>query len=261
MKKIRTNLFATLMLCMTLTVSGCLTQDPVQVVDKSSVFFGRDHQGRYVERGSDDEITSSSLAPLRNNNSSTNKESTMGFLVAKKKQDPKVIINENKDTSVEERNSSNSKDLTYVAPKKISKTTQSTSKDFLLKTPINSNNFEWPVVGGEVLARFGKNGNKFNEGINIAAPLGTPVTSAGDGKVVYIGNNIEGYGNLIIIKHANDFMTAYSHIGNILVERGVQVKKGEGIAAIGKTGNVTKPQLHFSVRKGKKTIDPEKRIG
>ena len=72
-----------------------------------------------------------------------------------------------------------------------------------------------------------------------------------------IGNNIEGYGNMIIVKHSGDYMTAYSHVQDILVERGKQVKKGESIATVGQTGNISLPQLHFSVRKGKKTINPE----
>jgi len=77
-------------------------------------------------------------------------------------------------------------------------------------------------------------------------------------KVVYIGNNVEGYGNLLIIRHEGDIMTAYAHLKDIVVERGAQVKRGESIGSVGQVGNVKEPQLHFSIRKGKKTIDPEK---
>lgn len=130
------------------------------------------------------------------------------------------------------------------------------SKDFKVPAPINSKRFEWPVHG-KILSRYGNNANKFNDGINIAANAGTPVAAASEGKVAYIGNNVEGYGNLVILKHDNDIMTAYAHLDDIAVERGAQVKKGESIGTVGKSGNITQPQLHFSVRKGKKTVDPE----
>lgn len=131
-----------------------------------------------------------------------------------------------------------------------------TSAGFKLKNPLNLSNYDWPVEGN-VLSRYGKLGNKFNEGLNISAPLGAPVTAASDGKVVYIGNNVEGYGNLLILRHDNDLMTAYAHMKDIVVQRGAMVKKGESVGSVGQAGNVSQPQLHFSVRKGKKTIDPE----
>jgi murein DD-endopeptidase MepM/ murein hydrolase activator NlpD len=133
----------------------------------------------------------------------------------------------------------------------------STGTTYKLASPLNSPKFEWPVEG-KVTSHYGKTGNKFNEGINVVAPLGSPVSAASDGKVVYIGNNVEGYGNLLIIRHEGDIMTAYAHLKDIVVERGAQVKRGESIGSVGQVGNVKEPQLHFSIRKGKKTVDPEK---
>lgn len=130
------------------------------------------------------------------------------------------------------------------------------NKDFKVPAPINSKRFEWPVHG-KILSRYGKNAQKFNDGINIAATAGTPVMAASEGKVVYIGKNVEGYGNLVILKHDNDVMTAYAHLDDIAVDRGALVKKGESIGTVGKSGNIAQPQLHFSMRKGKKTVDPE----
>ncbi len=146
--------------------------------------------------------------------------------------------------------------LSSKEPEKPAAKVATRDKDFKVPAPINSKRFEWPVHG-KILSRYGNNANKFNDGINIAAASGTPVTAASEGKVAYIGNNIEGYGNLVILKHDNDIMTAYAHLDDIAVERGAQVKKGESIGTVGKSGNITQPQLHFSVRKGKKTVDPE----
>ncbi|MDF3048085.1 MAG: putative lipoprotein [Candidatus Midichloriaceae bacterium] len=142
-------------------------------------------------------------------------------------------------------------------PEASNQVVASSGSSYKTPSPLNSQKFEWPVEG-KVLSHYGKTGNKFNEGINIAAPLGSPVSAASDGKVVYIGNNVEGYGNLLIIKHDGDIMTAYAHLKDIVVERGAQVKRGESIGSVGQVGNVREPQLHFSIRKGKKTIDPEK---
>ena len=128
--------------------------------------------------------------------------------------------------------------------------------NYKIKFPVGLSSFEWPLEG-KVIGRFGKNGNKFNEGIFISAPLGTPVVTVGNGKVIYIGKNVEGYGNLLIIKHDNDLMSAYAHLKDIVVERNATVKKGESIGSVGQVGNVDQPQLHFSIRKGKKTINPE----
>lgn len=151
-------------------------------------------------------------------------------------------------------------DLEKEVDNKISKATeasiQTTGGSFKLANPLGLSSYQWPI-NGQILARYGKTGNKFNEGINIAAPIGTSVSAAADGKVVYVGNNVEGYGNLIILRHENDLMTAYAHLGEISVERGAEIKRGASIGTVGKAGNVKDPQLHFSIRKGKKTVNPE----
>lgn len=128
--------------------------------------------------------------------------------------------------------------------------------DFKYPNPLDSKQFIWPVYG-KVLSRYGKSGQSFNEGINIAAPLGTVVRATADGEVMYVGREPKVYGNLIIIKHANNYLTAYAHNDKINVKRGAKVKQGQPIATVGKTGAVSIPQLHFSMRKDKKTINPE----
>jgi murein DD-endopeptidase MepM/ murein hydrolase activator NlpD len=116
--------------------------------------------------------------------------------------------------------------------------------------------FRWPVRG-RVIAGFGPTPNGLqNDGINLAVPEGTPVKAAEDGVVAYAGNELKGYGNLVLVRHANGFVTAYAHASDILVKRGEAVKRGQVIAHSGQTGSVTSPQLHFEIRKGATPVDP-----
>ncbi len=116
--------------------------------------------------------------------------------------------------------------------------------------------FRWPVRG-RVMAGFGPKPNGLqNDGINLAVPEGTPVKAAEDGVVAYAGNELKGYGNLVLVRHSNGFVTAYAHASEIMVKRGDEVKRGQVIAKSGQTGNVTAPQLHFEIRKGSTPVDP-----
>jgi murein DD-endopeptidase MepM/ murein hydrolase activator NlpD len=118
--------------------------------------------------------------------------------------------------------------------------------------------FRWPVRG-RVIAGFGpKTNGAQNDGINLAVPEGTPVKAADDGVVAYAGNELKGYGNLVLIRHANGFVSAYAHASELLVKRGDTIKRGQVIAHAGQTGNVTSPQLHFEIRKGSTPVDPTK---
>jgi murein DD-endopeptidase MepM/ murein hydrolase activator NlpD len=117
-------------------------------------------------------------------------------------------------------------------------------------------NFIWPV-SGQVISKFGNKGSgKKNDGINIEAAEGADVKAVADGTVVYAGNELKGYGNLVIIKHANDILTAYGHQQKLSVTKGDKVKAGQVIGQVGDTGNVDSPQLHFAVRKAKKPVNP-----
>lgn len=122
---------------------------------------------------------------------------------------------------------------------------------------LSAGNFRWPARG-RVIAGFGANGG--NEGINIAVPEGTPVKAAEAGTVTYAGSEVKGYGNLVLIRHENGFVSAYAHNGSLSVKRGEQVKRGQVIATSGQTGNVTSPQLHFEIRKGATPVDPIKHL-
>ena len=116
--------------------------------------------------------------------------------------------------------------------------------------------FRWPVRGKVIAAYGAKTNGKANDGINLAVPEGTPVKAADDGVVAYSGNELKGYGNLVLIRHANGYVTAYAHASELLVKRGDTIKRGQVIAKSGQSGEVQSPQLHFEIRKGSSPVDP-----
>lgn len=118
--------------------------------------------------------------------------------------------------------------------------------------------FVWPVKGRVVSGYGPKEGGLYNEGINIAAPKGTPVAAAANGVVAYVGSDLKSYGNLVLIRHGGGTMTAYAHLSAINVKKGQSVKRGQAIGTIGSSGSVETSQLHFEVRKGGNTLDPKK---
>lgn len=117
--------------------------------------------------------------------------------------------------------------------------------------------FVWPVMG-RVLQPFGSlaNGER-NDGINIAARRGEPIRAAAAGTVIYAGDELKDYGNLVLIRHDDGYVTAYAHAQSISVSRGVHVAKGQVIGYAGTTGNVARPQLHFEIRHGATPVDPK----
>ena len=116
--------------------------------------------------------------------------------------------------------------------------------------------FVWPVKG-HVISNFGAmdDGGR-NDGINIAADYGEQVHAAADGTVSYAGNDLKSYGNLVLIRHGDGYVTAYAHSERLLVSRGDHVTKGQVIAYAGNTGDVREPQLHFEIRRGTRPVDP-----
>jgi murein DD-endopeptidase MepM/ murein hydrolase activator NlpD len=121
-------------------------------------------------------------------------------------------------------------------------------------------NFHWPVRG-RILSAYGKKPNgQQNDGINVSVPDGTPIRASEDGVVAYAGNELKGFGNLVLIRHADNWVTAYAHLGTLDVKKDQKVKRGDIIARAGQTGGVTSPQLHFEIRKGSSPVDPEKHL-
>jgi murein DD-endopeptidase MepM/ murein hydrolase activator NlpD len=116
--------------------------------------------------------------------------------------------------------------------------------------------FRWPVRGKVITGYGAKTNGKSNDGINLAVPEGTPIKAAEDGVVAYSGNELKGYGNLVLVRHANGYVTAYAHASELLVKRGDAIKRGQVIAKSGQSGEVGSPQLHFEIRKGSSPVDP-----
>jgi murein DD-endopeptidase MepM/ murein hydrolase activator NlpD len=116
--------------------------------------------------------------------------------------------------------------------------------------------FRWPVRGKVITAYGAKANGKANDGINLAVPEGTPVKAAEDGVVAYSGNELKGYGNLVLVRHSNGYVTAYAHASELMVKRGDTIKRGQVIAKSGQSGEVGSPQLHFEIRKGSSPVDP-----
>lgn len=116
-------------------------------------------------------------------------------------------------------------------------------------------------VRGRVIASFGpKPGGTRNDGVNFAVPEGTGVRAAEDGVVAYSGNELKGYGNLVLIKHSDGYVTAYAHNSELSVKKGDTVRRGQIIAKAGQSGDVSSPQLHFEIRKGSTAVDPSRYV-
>ncbi|WP_337995468.1 M23 family metallopeptidase [Oleispirillum naphthae] len=124
--------------------------------------------------------------------------------------------------------------------------------------PRQGRGLDWPVRG-KVAVPFGSVAKGMrNDGINISARLGTSVRAAEAGVVAYAGNELKGFGNMLLLKHSGGLITTYAHADEIKVQRGATVKRGQIIASVGQSGSVTSPQLHFEVREGSKAVDPMK---
>lgn len=160
-----------------------------------------------------------------------------------------VAVDEDATVKVAAASGADQKDNIEANPEK--------SVGFVEKALDHLNHFSWPVRG-EIISTFGpKSGGLYNDGINIKAAEGDPVKAAEDGVISYAGNELKGYGKLVIIKHVGGWITAYAHLSKITVKRGQKVDKLFKIGEVGTTGNVTSSQLYFGLRKGRDAVNPE----
>jgi len=120
----------------------------------------------------------------------------------------------------------------------------------------DSARFRWPVDSPRMTSGFGTRWGRSHEGIDLTAPIGTPVLAAGSGEVVYSGGALRGYGNMVVLKHDEELMTVYAHNSVLCVKVGQRVRTGQRIALSGQSGHVTGPHVHFEVRKGQVPRDP-----
>ena len=128
------------------------------------------------------------------------------------------------------------------------------------RPPVDTSNapsFVWPV-SGEIISNFGgpANGER-NDGINIATASGTPIHAAASGTITYAGDELKDYGNLVLIKHEDGYVTAYAHADRLIVTRGDVVSRGQVIGYAGQTGDVSRPQLHFEIRRDTQPVNPK----
>ena len=152
-----------------------------------------------------------------------------------------------------------------TGPQQTARLAQATTKveEPSVETPVKASEatgalptFRWPARGKVITSYGAKTNGKSNDGINLAVPEGTPVKAAEDGVVAYSGNELKGYGNLVLVRHSNGYVTAYAHASELLVKRGDTIKRGQVIAKSGQSGEVGSPQLHFEIRKGSTPVDP-----
>ncbi len=143
--------------------------------------------------------------------------------------------------------------------KPLPKSVQKLKRKAKIAAPKLSGNGAFSIpVKGKVISSYGpKSGGLHNDGINIAAARGASVKVAQNGVVAYVGDAIEGYGKLVLVRHDKGYMTAYAHLDKISVKRGMTLSKGKSLGTVGQTGNVSSPQLHFEIRKGTKALNPK----
>jgi lipoprotein NlpD len=123
-----------------------------------------------------------------------------------------------------------------------------------LSIPVTDQVFIWPV-NGTINSGFGPRGSSFHDGLDIAAPEGTSIRAIESGEVIY-SDQLRGYGNMVVLRHADGFVSVYAHNQHNLVREGQKVSRGEIIARVGSTGRVTGPHLHFEIRRDNKALDP-----
>lgn len=193
------------------------------------------------------------LSEVNNLSNSASIKTGQKLKIAKSKTQTAKI---NKDQSVAYKKATEVKKQ-QAKNEKLKAASQEKEEKIAAKINDKNNQFSWPVRG-IVVSKFGpKTGGLYNDGINIKANSGSQVKATEDGIVAYVGDELRGYGNLIIIKHSGGWISAYAHLEKTKVARGTKVNKGQLIATVGSTGNVKYPQLYFGLRKGREAVNPQ----
>lgn len=227
------------LLCTGLLLSAC-TQQAAQVDSRGSIFYGKNgaSSNRYANITPAAGNNNYSAPPPHVISYGTTVSSTAPLAaVSSKDLDAPIAVEsaEHSPTNMSQRN------LWKQADTKSS----TSSSGFI------------PPVEGKVTAAYGKRSNGMgNDGMIYSAPLGEPVYASSNGDVAYVGNEIKAYGNMVIIKHSDNYNTSYAHLDRMVVSKGSKVKQGQIIGYVGQTGDVSEPELYFALRKGTNTVNP-----
>lgn len=253
-----------------LALAAC-TQSPADIVYKGSSFFGREHEDEPAV-GSPDHKTYSADAPKYKPGFARPVESAevpevvvadlpppSGATLAK--QEPAAGAKQEHVLKLGDGKASQAVEVKEQQVASLSNDIKPAHKEMTEVKEV-APKFIWPVDGGKIISRFKPSSDlakaKGNDGINIAMAEGEPIFAAAGGTVVYAGSELKGYGNMVIIRHDNGWMTAYAHARSLTVKKNEKVKQGAMVGYVGTTGGVKEPQVHFAMRKGKTPVDPVK---
>lgn len=257
-----------------LALAAC-TQSPADIVYKGSEFFGREHEDEAVV-GSPEQKTYSNDAPKYRPGYARSVESAEvpevavadlpppsanGAVMAK--QEPAAGSKQEHVLRLSEGKPSQAVEVKEQQVASLSSDIKPAHKEMeVADVKEAAPKFIWPVDGGKIISRFKPSSDsakaKGNDGINISMAEGEPIFAAAGGTVVYAGSELKGYGNMVIIRHDNGWMTAYAHARSLTVKKNEKVKQGAMVGYVGTTGGVKEPQVHFAMRKGKTPVDPVK---
>ena len=168
-----------------------------------------------------------------------------------------TVINAGKQVaSLHDKASDASPEAAHAAPAAKADRIAAAGQQAATQAATESSKLRWPVSGRVIAGFGGRPDGTHNDGINMSVPLGTEVHAAESGVVAYAGSELKGYGNLVLLRHDNGWVTAYAHNDELLVKRGDKIKRGQVIGKAGKTGTVDQPQVHFELRQGSRPVDP-----
>lgn len=269
----------TRLLCCTIFLVSC-TQKPASIILKGK-FFGFDEEGEVpiLEQGNYAKKPSSrdKAAKYYNQANKANmledhKFAQKTYIVKKGDTLYRIALNNNSSVAlIKKKNKLRTSQLTVgqklIIPSKAPEYMISTKpamdstnyKKESKKAQSDKVTFRWPVQNAKILSAFqDRKSGKSNDGINITSKTNSNIYASADGQVIYSDNELESYGNLIIIRHKNEFISSYAHLDSLFVRKDELVKKGDIIGKIGQTGNVSQDQLYFTLRKNMKVVDPRK---
>ncbi len=263
-----------------LSTTACMTQEPVAVVNKNTLDYGKTSANpSYAMVYGTASATYREPAPLQRDAYANDEYAAQGFMPPRFIEEPSVQVAPLESVSVSSLEPIEAKTIAQPStpfapaptiaaepaqPKLLEPIETIARQDIavqrqtqLMEAPTQAKaDFIWPLQGN-VISSFGpKENGLVNDGINISANEGEPIWATADGQVVYVGNELKGYGNMMIIRHDDGWMSAYAHAQRWTVAKGDRINQGSHIGYVGTSGNISEPQLHFGLRRDKTPVDP-----